>query len=372
MRPDPRITQLASNIVNYSLALKPGEKFYIDMAGLDTDPLGQELIRLATEKGAIPFWNVFDDRFTKPFFKNASETQVKGFAEFHKQIMERVDAYVGVRGQANPFQMADLGAEQKKFRQSHYVGEVHIKTRLKKRWCVLRYPNASMAADAKMSVEAFEDFYFKVCNLDYSKMSRAMDPLVALMQKTDRVKIVGPGTDISFSIQGLPAIKCDGRVNIPDGEVFTAPVKDSVNGVITYNATSMYQDTLFKDVRLEVKNGRIVNFSAADKQRELEAIFNTDEGARYFGEFAIGVNPYVLEPMNDTLFDEKIKGSIHLTPGNSYDDCDNGNKSAVHWDLVLIQRASHGGGEIYFDDRLIRKNGEFVVEELLGLNSDFS
>jgi aminopeptidase len=285
--------------------------------------------------------------------------------------MERVDAYVGVRGTENPFEQGDLPAEQKRNKQRFYMEEVHMRTRLKKRWCVLRWPNAAMALLARTSLAAFEDFYFRVCNLDYSAMSRAMDPLVELLQRTDRVRLVGPGTDLEFSIRGLPAVKCDGVVNIPDGEVFTAPVRDSMNGVITYNTTTVYQGVFFRDVRFEVKDGRIVGATAAEGQKELLGILDSDEGARYFGEFAIGVNPFVLEPMNDTLFDEKIKGSIHLTPGNAYDDCDNGNRSGVHWDLVLIQRPEHGGGELYFDGRLVRKDGRFVLPALAPLDSDF-
>lgn len=368
MQTDFRITQLASNLVNYSLDLKKGQVLYVEMNGPDTRPLGQEIIRLATQKGAIPFWNCSDDDLSTPFFSGATEEQQRDFAAFHRKIMERVDAYVGIRGPLNPYDVGDMSAKSKTWRQQYYMTEVHMQTRLKKRWCVLRYPNATMSTMAKMSRSAFEDFYFKVCNLDYSKMSRAMDPLVALMKKTDKVRLVAPGTDIEFSIRNMPVIKCDGIMNIPDGEVFTAPVKDSVNGVISYNTTSLNQGTLFRNIRLEVKNGRIVSYSAPDNKAQLDEIFNTDEGARYFGEFAIGVNPYILDPLNDTLFDEKIRGSIHLTPGNSYDDCDNGNKSSVHWDLVLIQTERYGGGEIYFDGKLVRKNGLFVLDELFPLN----
>jgi aminopeptidase len=344
---------------------------YVDIFGLDTSELATELIRLTTEKGATPYWNLMDDQFAKSFFSRASEAQNRQFAEFHKKIMERIDAYVSVRGAKNPYELGDMPPEQTMMRETFWMNEVHMKTRLKKRWVVLRYPNNAMAQMSKKSVAAFEDFYFRVCNLDYSKMSRAMDGLVSLMQKTDRVRIVSPGTDIEFSIKGMPAIKCDGKVNIPDGEVYTAPVKDSINGVITYNTSSFFRGTLFDKIRLEVKQGKIVKATSPQNQAELDRVFESDPGARYFGEFALGVNPYILEPMNDTLFDEKIKGSIHLTPGNSYDDCDNGNKSSVHWDLVLIQRETHGGGELYFDGKLIRKNGEFTHEQLLGLNSDF-
>lgn len=372
MRKDDRVTDLARNLLDYSLKIRPGEVLYIDLIGADTRPLGEELVRLATERGAIPFWNIFDDGLSKPFFERANEDQHRAFAAFHKSIMERVDAYLGVRGTENPYEQGDLSAAQKRNKQRFFMDEVHMRTRLKKRWCVLRWPNAAMALLARKSVSAFEDFYFRVCNLDYRAMSKAMDPLVELLQRTDKVRLVGPGTDLEFSIRGLPAVKCDGVVNLPDGEVFTAPVRTSMNGVITYNTTSVYQGVLFRDVRLEVKDGRIARANAPENGKELMEILDSDEGARYFGEFAIGVNPFVLEPMNDTLFDEKIKGSIHLTPGNAYDDCDNGNKSGVHWDLVLIQRPEHGGGEMYFDGSLVRKDGRFVVPELVPLDSEFA
>ncbi|WP_312049560.1 aminopeptidase, partial [Exiguobacterium profundum] len=212
-------------------------------------------------------------------------------------------------------------------------------------------------------------FYFNVCTLDYGKMDRAMDGLVELMNKTDRVTLKGPGTDLSFSIKDIPAIKCSGQMNIPDGEVFTAPVKDSVNGVITYNTPSPYQGFTFENVKLTFKDGKIVDATANDTER-INEVFNTDEGARYVGEFAIGVNPYIQHPMKDILFDEKIDGSFHFTPGQAYDEAYNGNNSSVHWDLVNIQRPDYGGGEIWFDDVLIRKDGRFVIDALLPLNPE--
>jgi aminopeptidase len=237
------------------------------------------------------------------------------------------------------------------------------------KWCILRYPNPSMAQRANMSTEGFEDFYFNVCNLDYAKLSKAMEPLVELMEATDRVRITGKDTDLTFSIKGLPAIKCDGHRNIPDGEVFTAPVRESVNGVITFNTPALYEGFTFEGIRLEFKDGKIVNATANDQKR-LERILDTDEGSRYAGEFSLGLNPYILNPMRDTLFDEKISGSLHFTPGSCYDECDNGNKSAIHWDLVFIQRPEFGGGEIYFDDHLVRKDGRFVLPALATLNPE--
>ncbi|MFL6558809.1 MAG: aminopeptidase, partial [Bacillus sp. (in: firmicutes)] len=233
----------------------------------------------------------------------------------------------------------------------------------------LRYPTSSMAQLAKMSTEAFENFYFDVCNLDYGRMDQAMDSLKALMDRTDKVRITGPGTDLSFSIKDIPAIKCAGRLNIPDGEVYTAPVRDSVNGVVTYNTPSPYQGFTFENVKLTFRDGKIVEAESNDSSR-INKIFDTDEGARYIGEFAIGVNPFILNPMQDILFDEKIAGSFHFTPGQCYDDAFNGNHSNIHWDMVNIQRPEYGGGEMYFDDVLIRKDGLFVIPELEVLNPD--
>ena len=225
-----------------------------------------------------------------------------------------------------------------------------------------------MAQLASMNTEDFEDFYFDVCNLDYSKMDKAMDSLKSLMERTDKVRIVSPGTDITFSIKGMPAVPCCGEKNIPDGEIYSAPIKTSVNGTITYNTPSPYQGNIYNKVSLTFENGKIINATCDGDNDKLNEIFDTDEGARYVGEFALGFNPKVLYPMGDILYDEKITGSLHFTPGRCYADCDNGNKSAIHWDMVLIQREDFGGGEIYFDDVLIRKNGKFVLEELKTLN----
>jgi aminopeptidase len=290
--------------------------------------------------------------------------------EIEKFRMEKMNAYIGLRGSENLNEHSDVPADRMAIYQRLWLKPVHFGVRLPHtKWVVLRWPTPGMAQQAGMSTEAFEDFYFDVCTLDYAKMGEAMKPLVELMKKTDRVRLVGPGTDLRFSIKGIPVIPCSGGQNIPDGEVFTAPVKTSVNGTIRYNTQSLYLGTKFSDIELTFRDGKIVQ-AKGNPQDRLDQIFDSDEGARYVGEFAIGVNPYVKKPMLDTLFDEKISGSIHFTPGNSYDDAPNGNSSQVHWDLVLMQTPEVGGGEIWFDDRLIRKDGLFVIDELKGLNPD--
>jgi len=237
----------------------------------------------------------------------------------------------------------------------------------KTRWVVLRWPTSSMAQAAGMSTEAFEDFFFEVCTMNYPRMDRAMGPLETRMRQADRVRLQGPGTDLTFSIKGIGAQKCRGDRNIPDGEVFSCPVRDSVNGCIQFNTPTLYAGTRFENVRLEFKKGKIVR-ATANQSKRLNEILNTDPGARYVGEFSLGFNPYILHPMCDILFDEKIAGSLHLTPGQAYEECDNGNRSAVHWDMVLIQRKEWGGGEIWFDGQLIRKDGLFLPRDLQGLN----
>ena len=237
------------------------------------------------------------------------------------------------------------------------------------KWVVLRWPSPSMAQLAERSTEDFEDFYFRVCTMDYQLMSEALQPLRQLMEATDRVHVRGPGTDLEFSIAGIPAMPCDGKRNIPDGEVFTAPVRDSIEGTIQYNAPTIYQGVTHEDVFFRFEKGKIVEATSSNTTH-LNEVLDSDEGARYIGEFSLGFHPHIMEPMKDILFDEKIAGSLHLTPGNAYDTAFNGNRSQIHWDLVLIQRPEYGGGEVWFDDVLIRKDGTFVLPELEGLNPD--
>lgn len=366
---DPRIITLAQNLINYSCSIKKGEKVLIEAIGLET-PLITELVKQTYLAGGIPFVTIKDKEVDRALLMNCTEEQMNMMAKYEAARMSDMDAYIGVRAGNNNTETSDVPGDKMSTYMKNFWSPVHGGIRVPNtKWVVLRYPNYSMAQAAGTSTEAFEDFYFNVCNLDYSKMSKAMDALVSLMERTDRVRLVGEGTDLSFSIKGIPAIKCDGKLNIPDGEVYTAPVKNSVNGYISYNTPAVYQGFTFENIRLEFKDGKIVNATANDTER-INKVFDADEGARYVGEFAIGVNPYILKPMKDTLFDEKIAGSIHFTPGASYDDAFNGNKSSVHWDLVFIQRPEYGGGEIYFDDVLIRKDGLFVIDELKGLNPE--
>ncbi|MGE5630214.1 MAG: aminopeptidase [Caulobacteraceae bacterium] len=366
---DPRVEKLAKILLNYSVKLKAGENVLIEVYDSGED-LAAELIKEAYRLGGKPFLTLKNRKIMRELIRGTNAEHMSQTAGYEAARMKDMQAYIGIRGAYNSSEWSDIPSEKMNLYQSKWSKTVHSDIRVPNtKWCVMRYPNEAMAQMANMSTEQFEDFYFNVCTLDYAKMSKAMDPLAELMYKTDKVRIKGNGTDLSFSIKGLPAIKCDGEANIPDGEVYTAPVKDSINGYITYNTPAEYQGYTYENIRLEFKDGKIVNATSNDNER-INKVFDTDEGARYVGEFAIGVNPYIVKAMKDTLFDEKIMGSFHFTPGSSYDTCYNGNKSAIHWDLVCIQTPEYGGGEIWFDDVLIRKDGRFVLKELEVLNPE--
>jgi aminopeptidase len=370
--PDPRWDTLADILVRHSTRVAKGETLVIECFDLDDTTLPRLLVQKAARLGAFPLVTLKDSRIVRELIRNGSEGQMQAWGEFERYRMERVQAYIALRGSRNINEMADVAGEKMTLYNANYLKPVHFDCRIKKtRWCVLRVPGAGMAQQAGMSTEGFETFYFDVCNLDYPRLARALRPLVDRMNAAREVHITGPDTDLRFSIAGIPVIPCAGEMNIPDGEVFTAPVRDSVQGHVRFNTPTIYQGTSFDSVRLEFRDGRIVGADcAAGDVKKLRRIFETDEGAAFVGEWSIGCNPRILHPMRDILFDEKIAGSFHLTPGNAYDEADNGNRSKIHWDLVQIQRPEYGGGTIAFDGEPIRVDGRFVAADLQALDPE--
>ncbi|OYD08969.1 aminopeptidase [Paludifilum halophilum] len=366
---DQRITKLAHLLVHHSIEVKDGDHVLIDVFGQESVDLARALISEIYRAGGYPHYQVNQSTLLRAQLLDIDEEHMDRIAKHAYEQMKDMDGYIGIRGSENVSELADVPADKMKIYSERFETPVHGRRVNHTRWVVMRYPNSSMAQLADMSTEAFEDYYFNVCTVDYRRMDRAMQPLVDRMEKTDQVRIVGPGTDLTFSITGMPAIKCAGKNNIPDGEVFTAPVRDSVNGVLSYNTTSVYQGTTYENIRFKFRDGKIVEATANHTER-INQVLDTDEGARYIGEFSLGLNPDIHHPMKDTLFDEKINGSFHFTPGRAYQECDNGNQSAIHWDIVCIQRPDYGGGEIYFDGELVRKDGLFVAEDLIPLNPE--
>lgn len=365
---DSRYEKLADLLVGYSVDLKKGDFLLIDVSDVP-EAFTIALIRAARRRGAISMVETRSARIGRECLRGMTEAEAKVLRDIALHRLRKVQAYIAVRGAWNANENADVPsgrlAEYSRILRPAQNYRVN-----KTRWCVLRWPTPSMAQAAGMSTEAFEDFFFEVCTLDYRKMGRAMAPLARRMEGADQVRLKAPGTDLTFSIQGIGAQSCPGDRNIPDGEVFSCPVKHSVNGVIQFNAPTLYSGTRFENVRLEFRKGKIVNAAAGNHTRRLNEILDTDAGARYVGEFSLGLNPKIQNPMGDILFDEKIAGSLHFTPGQAYKECDNGNRSAVHWDMVLIQRPEWGGGEVWFDKTLIRRDGLFQPKDLQGLNPE--
>jgi len=362
---DPRYQKLARLLVKYSTGLKPGDRILLDMIDVP-DEFTIELIRAVRAAGATPFAEVRHTRISRELLLGTNERHAALVRDLELFRMKKMQAYIAIRGSENASENSDVPGDRMQL-YSRILRPVLDWRVNKTRWCVLRWPTPSMAQAAGMSTEAFENLYFDVCTMDYARMARAMVPLQRRMKRADRVRLKAPGTDLTFSIKGIGAQMCKGDRNIPDGEVFSCPVKNSVNGTIQFNTPTIYAGTKFENVRLEFKNGKIIK-ATANHVKRLNEILDTDAGARYVGEFSLGFNPFILNPMCDILFDEKIAGSLHFTPGQAYEECDNGNRSAVHWDMVLIQRPEWGGGEVWFDGELIRKDGLFVPRDLKPLN----
>lgn len=368
---DPRFDRLADVLIGHSTGVKAGEHLLVEAFDVPAEMV-IAAVRAVRAAGGHPHVAERTMRTMRALIESADDAQIERWADGDRHRMAGMDCYLGLRGSENVSEMAGIAEDRMQAWGRLYQKPVHFQQRVNQtRWCVLRWPTSSMAQLAEMSTEAFEEFYFNVCTMDYQRMADAVRPLAGAMERASEVHIEGPGdTDLRFSIEGLPAIPCTGSHNIPDGECFTAPVRDSVNGVIHYNTPTIYHGETFENVRLRFEAGRIVEASCDGDDAALNAIFDTDEGARSVGEFAIGFNPFIERPMKDILFDEKISGSLHFTPGQAYEDCDNGNRSEIHWDLVLIQRADHGGGRIRFDGEVIREDGLFIPESLHGLNPD--
>jgi aminopeptidase len=367
---DPRLSQLTRVALDHSCKLKPGEKILIQATDVP-DEWVAAFVRAAGERGAVPLALTKRSRVLRELYLRGSEESMRLLGESERVLMEQVQVYIGLRGAINATELADVPEEKMRLFREHWWRPVHRELRIRRtRWLVLRYPSPSVAQQAGMSTEAFEDFYFRVCTLDYGRMERAAQPLVERMARADRVRIVGPGTELEFSIREIPIVPCFGERNLPDGEVFTAPVLRSVNGRVRFNAPTLYRGLNFDQIELEFREGEVVRAEAGDRTPQLRQILASDAGGRFVGEFALGINPLIVRPMRDILFDEKIAGSFHMALGQAYEVADNGNRSQIHWDMIAIQTPEWGGGEIWLDGELIRKDGRFVPEDLQALNPE--
>lgn len=355
---------LAAQILDFSCEIKENERILIQLIGLNGIGLARALAIEARKRKAIPFFRIEDTELNKTILENGDKNFWDTVSSVDSlPLMKQMDAYVGIRASENIYESSMVPKDAMKAYETEFLMPVHFEERVKNtKWVIMRYPSPAFAMNAKMTTAQFVEYFYKACLVDYNKLAKEMIPLEALLRKTKKIRLLGEGTDISFSVEGQNWVPCFGKRNIPDGEIFSSPILDSVNGVIRY-APSVYQGKPFEFVVLHVKDGVVVDFDSSNNEA-LEQILETDEGARRFGEFSFGTNPIIDKPMYDILFDEKIYGSNHLTLGQDYDEAANGNKSAIHWDLVCI------GADVYLDGVKIREGRNFIHPDLLGLNPD--
>lgn len=364
---DPRLQTLAKTIANYSIEVAENEKVLITTTSTKTTPLIKLLIEEIVKRKGIPFVNIVDSSISAMLNETLNEERIKVLKNIYQSQLDNYDSFISIVYKENDFEMKNVDQEMKKKLGAATLELDDIRINRRK-WVLLNYPSKLDAFKSQLTTEEFYNFALDVMSVDYQKYNEDIKPLKELMEKTKKVKIIAPNTNLEFSIENMPAIPCCGDKNIPDGEIYTAPIKTSVNGTITYNTPSPYNGYVFNDVSLTFKDGKIIDCNTSNDVSKLNEIFDTDEGSRYVGEFALGFNKMINKPMGDILYDEKIWGSLHFTPGRAYKDADNGNTSSIHWDMVLIQTKEFGGGEIYFDDVLIRKDGFFTLDELSHLN----
>lgn len=366
---DPRVRRLGEVLLQHSLRVQPGERIFLETFDIPPEVTAC-LVEMIAAAGAQPLVETRQNQVLAALYAAATESQMRLIGELELQRMGKVDGYIGLRGGANSSELSGVPEDRMSLHRRHVWKPVHIEQRCSHtRWVVLRWPAPAFAQSAGMSTRDFEDFYFRACCLDYGRMEEAVAPLQRRMAAANEIRLTAPGTDLVMEKGEIDAVPCTGRRNVPDGECFTAPLRDRVNGTIRFNTSTTYGGKVFDDVALELRDGRIVHASASDSAG-LNRILDSDEGARYIGEVSLGFHPHILHPMRDTLFDEKIAGSLHFTPGAAYEVADNGNRSEVHWDMVLIQRPEYGGGEVYFDGELIRRDGLFLPDDLKPLNPE--
>lgn len=368
-----RMDALAALLLDHAIRIRPGELFEINGA-LPAKPLIKALLRGAAARGAYPVVELEDDELTRltlacidPAHPERTRPMLEKQAAWELAKWERLAAHIDIGVDEND---AELSAVDGRAMACYRAARTQVRRAMveRTRWVYLHYPTAADAQKAGLCLDDMTELFFGAALVDYAAMERRMEPLVRRMERARQVRISGPDTELTFSIAGMPAVACAGRVNIPDGEVYTAPVRASVNGHVRFNTAARRYGHTFANPRLEFSGGRIVRATCDGDAAAFNRLLDADEGARFCGEFALGVNNALTRAIGNALYDEKIGGSFHLAAGNAYPDASNGNRSQLHLDMVCLQTAACGGGDILFDGELIRRDGLFVPEELRGLN----
>ena len=358
---DPRVTKLAELLVGYSVKVQPGDRVMIRF-GFLAQPLLYEVYRLCLEAGAaeVVFQpDLGEDDMLEIFFKHSNKEQRSTLPKLYDYLIHNVDVFMILDAPRNTRNLSKIDADL----QTEYYGTLRPITRWRvneTRWTFVQYPTEALAMDAGMSLNDFADFLFAACNeVDWAAKQKEQQKLVKIVNGTKTVRIVGKETDLSMRIEGRKAEDASGENNMPDGEVFTSVIEDSAEGHIYYSFPAILYGMAFNDVRLKFEKGKVVEATSSNNQAQLNKILDTDEGARRLGELGLGNNFAIKEFSNNILFDEKIGGTIHLALGNSYENNEGLNESAIHWDMVKDLR---DGGELYFDDQLVQKDGKWLLD----------
>jgi aminopeptidase len=359
-----KIVKLAKTITNYSIAVKKGEKILLRGYGFDSYPLIKEIYRECIKAGAIQVDVRFSvDELARVFFDHANESQLKSLTALDKKIADSYDAMVQIVADKNPYELT--GVDTKKIFTAQKARKPLSDILHKKRWCLFYYPTVASAGLAKKNVEEWEDFVFDSCLKDWKKEEKKQLKFVALMKKVKHVHIKGKETDLEVKIGGQKWKTCCGKRNLPDGEIFTSPLRDGVNGVIRYNVPTRYRSHDFDWVKLWLENGKVVK-EESNNQKALTEILNTDKGSRNYGEFAFGMNNTVTEGTRQILFDEKMGKSLHMALGKCYESAPNGNDSNIHWDLIF--NFKWGKAKLWFDGKLVFEKNKWVDKRFSFLN----
>jgi aminopeptidase len=354
---DPRIKRLADILVNYSVKIKKGDLVRLNFEE-DGKELALECYKLILKRGAFPSINASMPGFAYTYYQNASEAQLKKFPKLAMIEAKMINASIGIGAEYNTKELTNIDPKKISMRRkiTRTITDVIIK---KNNWVICEFPTNALAQDAEMSLEEFEDFAYTATNLDWQKESKKQDRLKAILDKGKKVRILAPDTDLTFSIAGRKAIKCDGHRNMPDGEVFIAPCEDTTEGYIKYTYPAIYGGREVAGVHLEFKNGKVIKATAEKGEDFLKEMIASDKGSCKLGEFGVGVNFGIKRFVKQILFDEKIGGTIHLALGMAYPEGGGKNKSAVHWDMIKDLRK---GGKVLVDGKVIQENGKFAFK----------
>jgi len=370
---DPRIEKLADVLVNYSVTVRPGDKVLVQ-GDAPAGSLIKAVYAKVLQAGGHPLMLVSLPGVDELYFRYASDEQLQHVPEPVKLAMETYDVRISIRGTENTKVLSGVDPARlvlrnraqtdlmKTFMQRSASGEL--------RWTTTLFPTNAYAQDAETSLSDYEDFVYGAClgaclpDMDdptgyWHRFSAWQQKIVDWLKGKERVHVIGPETDLHLSVAGRVFINCDGHKNMPDGEVFTGPVEDSVEGHVHFSYPAIHQGREVAGVRLWFEGGRVVKASAEKNENFLLSTLDTDEGSRYVGEFAVGTNKGITRFTRQILFDEKINGSFHMALGAGYPETGSKNESAIHWDMICDMR---DGGEIWVDDELLYKDGRFVIE----------